>query len=45
MKKLLLLALTATGFAVSAQIGNYAIGETVDDFTGTDTKGVEHTLY
>lgn len=45
MKKLLLLALAASGVTASAQIGNYSVGDTVDDFTGTDTKGVEHTLY
>lgn len=46
MKKITSLALmlmfTITTFA---QILNYNVGDTVDDFTVTDTNGVEHNLY
>lgn len=33
------------GTALFAQVQNYNVGETVDDFTVVDTKGVSHNLY
>ena len=39
-----LLFLLTVSFA-NAQVGNYTVGDTVDDFTVTDTEGTEHTLY
>ncbi|MFA5620147.1 MAG: T9SS type A sorting domain-containing protein [Weeksellaceae bacterium] len=33
------------GIASFAQVQNYNVGDTVDNFTVIDTKGVEHTLY
>lgn len=46
MKKItslaLMLMLTLTSFA---QINGYSVGDVVDDFTVTDTDGVEHNLY
>ena len=46
MKKLLFLCMTI--FALSyttAQVTAYQVGDVVDNFTVTDTQGVEHTLY
>lgn len=46
MKKILLLALLGVfTFTASAQIQNYSVGQTVNDFTVTDTKGNVHNLY
>jgi len=46
MKKLLLSlsVVAATAFAGNAQVGNYAVGDVVDDFTVTDVHGESHTL-
>ncbi len=44
MKKILLLLLVISGLS-QAQVSNYAVGDVVDNFTVTDTHGVEHTLY
>ncbi len=44
MKKITLILLFFTIFA-TAQTGNYQNGDVVDDFTVTDTDGVEHNLY
>lgn len=44
MKKItLLLVLIVT--AATSQVNNYNVGDVVDDFTVTDTDGVEHNLY
>jgi hypothetical protein len=46
MKKLLFLfILISCSFIGSTQIQNYAVGETVDNFTVTDINGVSHNLY
>ena len=46
MKNLLLtLALLALPILSHAQATNYNVGDVVDDFTVTDTEGVEHNLY
>jgi hypothetical protein len=42
---LLILALMTTFFVGSSQIQNYAVGETVDNFTVTDINGISHNLY
>ena len=46
MKKLLLSLglIAATTFTGSAQVGNYAIGDVVNDFSVTDVHGVTHRL-
>lgn len=44
MKKITLILLLFTVFA-TAQTNNYNVGDVVDDFTVTDTDGVEHNLY
>lgn len=44
MKKITLILLFFTIFA-NAQTNNYQVGDVVDDFTVTDTDGVEHNLY
>lgn len=44
MKKITLFLLLIAAFA-SAQTNNYQNGDTVDDFTVTDTDGNEHNLY
>lgn len=44
MKKITLLLFFFAGIA-SAQTSNYQNGDVVDDFTVTDTDGVEHNLY
>lgn len=44
MKKITFILLFFVAFA-NAQTGNYQVGDTVDDFTVTDTDGVEHNLY
>ncbi len=46
MKKIILIAFAIFALNnVSAQVGTYAVGDTVDDFTVTDTAGVEWSLY
>jgi thiol-disulfide isomerase/thioredoxin len=46
MKKTTLFLLLLTfGFSLNAQVQNYSLGDVVDDFTVTDTDGVEHNLY
>lgn len=47
MKKFLLSTtlMLAIGASSFAQVGNYAVGEVVDDFTVTDTEGNEYSLY
>lgn len=46
MKKILFLfILISYSFIGSSQIQNYAVGETVDNFTVTDINGVTHNLY
>ncbi len=46
MKKLLLICLLGTfAFTTNAQIGGYALGQVVNDFTVVDTKGNTHNLY
>ncbi|MBT8195627.1 MAG: T9SS type A sorting domain-containing protein [Bacteroidia bacterium] len=46
MKKILLFALLGVfAFTANAQIQGYAVGQTVNDFTVTDTKGNVHNLY
>lgn len=44
MKQILLLLLIVGGLS-KAQVSNYDVGDVVDNFTITDTHGVEHTLY
>ncbi|WP_347374408.1 T9SS type A sorting domain-containing protein [Aequorivita sp. Q41] len=44
MKKITLI-LMFFGFLANAQINNYNVGDVVDDFTVTDTDGVEHNMY
>lgn len=46
MKKMLLslMVLGAASFGLNAQIQNYTVGQTVNDFTVTDTEGNTHTL-
>lgn len=46
MKKLLLslCIIGATAFAGNAQVGNYSVGQTVNDFTVTDVHGNSHNL-
>jgi thiol-disulfide isomerase/thioredoxin len=44
MKKITLILLLFT-FYLNAQTTNYNVGDVVDDFTVTDTDGVEHNLY
>ncbi|RMA64870.1 T9SS type A sorting domain-containing protein [Ulvibacter antarcticus] len=44
MKKITFLLLFIA-FSVNAQVGNYNVGDVVDDFTVTDVEGVEHNLY
>ncbi len=46
MKKLLLSlsVIAATAFTGTAQVGNYAIGDVVNDFTVMDVHGVQHRL-
>lgn len=44
MKKIMFLLLLVVA-AANAQVGNYNVGDVVDDFTVTDTDGVEHNLY
>lgn len=45
--KQFLFSLLFVGFGLTsfAQVGNYNVGDTVDNFTVVDTKGVEHSLY
>lgn len=46
MKKILLsITCLALTLGAQAQIGNYAVGEVVDDFTVTDINGETHNLY
>lgn len=45
MKKLLLLVATICGFNALSQVGNYNVGDVVNNFTVTDTKGNVHNLY
>ena len=46
MKNLLLFfGLISLSITVNAQVTNYNVGDTVDDFTVTDTEGNEHNLY
>lgn len=46
MKKITsLLLLFVFSFIGNAQINGYSVGDVVDDFTVTDTNGVEHNLY
>lgn len=44
MKQILFLLLIVGGLS-KAQVSNYDVGDVVDNFTITDTHGVEHTLY
>ena len=46
MKKMLfsLMILGASAFGLNAQIQGYSVGQTVTDFTVTDTDGNTHTL-
>ena len=46
MKKLLLFfGLMSISLSANAQVTNYNVGDTVDDFTVTDTEGNVHNLY
>lgn len=44
MKKITLI-LILFSFMTNAQVRNYNVGDVIDDFTVTDTEGVEHNLY
>lgn len=44
-KTLLLVALVAFSTAAFSQASNYNVGDVVNDFTVTDTDGIEHNLY
>lgn len=45
MKKLItLLSIVVLALSLNAQVGNYSVGDLVDDFTVTDVEGVTHTL-
>lgn len=45
MKHIYILCLAFFSMYASAQVQNYDVGDVVDNFTVTDTHGVEHTLY
>lgn len=45
MKKMLFFAATIFGFSAYSQVGNYSVGDVVNNFTVTDTKGNVHNLY
>ena len=46
MKKItLILFFFLFAFSLQAQVSNYNVGDTVDDFTVVDTEGNEHNLY
>lgn len=44
MRQFLFLLLIVSGLS-NAQVSNYDVGDVVDNFTITDTHGVQHTLY
>lgn len=45
MKQILFIALLWIGGGLAAQVNTYNVGDVVDNFTVTDTNGVQHTLY
>ena len=45
MKKILLLTMSLFGLGVNAQVTSYSVGDVVNNFTVTDTKGNSHSLY